>query len=73
MANIPAGTTEFGEFLKFETLTLCPIDTRCVLVELLAPQEKAWLNDYHAQVRERLLPLVEDRAKQWLLARTQAL
>lgn len=73
VANVPAGTTEFGEFLKFETLTLCPIDTRCVLAELLAPQEKAWLNDYHAQVRERLLPLVKDGAKQWLLARTQAL
>lgn len=73
VANIPAGTTEFGEFLKFETITLCPIDTRCVLPELLTQEERAWLNGYHHLVRERLLPLVQGAAKDWLLERTQAL
>lgn len=67
---VPAVETEFGEFLKFETLTLCPIDTRCIELGLLAEAERAWLNDYHAQVRNRLLPLVDGLAKAWLLERT---
>lgn len=73
VVNIPASTTEFGEFLKFETITLCPIDTRCVLLELLTHEERTWLDGYHKQVRERLLPLVQGAAKEWLLERTQAL
>ncbi|MFC5477553.1 aminopeptidase P family protein [Massilia suwonensis] len=71
--NVPAGQGEFGEFLRFETLTLCPIDTRCLDLDLLQPMEKAWLNDYHAQVRERLLPHVTGSAREWLELRTRAL
>jgi Xaa-Pro aminopeptidase len=71
--NVPAGTGEFGEFLRFETLTLCPIDTRCLDVSLLQPHEKTWLNDYHAQVRERLLPHVTGSARAWLEMRTEAI
>lgn len=67
---VPGPHTEFGEFLQFETLTLCPIDTRCVDANLLAEAERGWLNSYHEQVRQRLLPLVEGRAKEWLLERT---
>lgn len=67
----PAMTTEFGEFLSFETLTLCPIDTRCIEHVLLTPSERAWLNAYHAQVRRRLAPLVEGPAKDWLLERSE--
>jgi Xaa-Pro aminopeptidase len=66
-----AGTTEFGEFLRFETLTLCPIDTRCLDVSLLRADEIAWLNAYHAEVRARLSPLVDGEAKAWLELRTQ--
>ncbi|NYT68099.1 aminopeptidase P family protein [Pusillimonas noertemannii] len=73
VANRPAGTSEFGRFLQFETLTLCPIDTRCVLPELLTEGERNWLNAYHAHVRERLEPLVEGAALAWLEERTQAL
>ncbi|HEY9104645.1 aminopeptidase P family protein [Chitinimonas sp.] len=73
LLNVPAGTSEFGEFLAFETLTLCPIDTRCVDRELMRADELAWLNDYHATVRERLLPLVEGKARDWLLLRTEAI
>lgn len=69
----PAMTTEFGEFLKFETLTLCPIDTRLIERSLLTEPEISWLNGYHAEVRARLLPRVRDAAKQWLLLRTQPL
>jgi Xaa-Pro aminopeptidase len=72
--NVPAATPEgaaFGEFLEFETLTLCPIDTRCIERSLLREDEVAWLNAYHATVRERLLPRVSGAARDWLLARTE--
>src|SRR3546814_4728405 len=62
VANVPADTTEFGEFLKFETLTLCPIDTRCIDVSLLSDGERAWPNQYHDAVRKRLLPLIQGAA-----------
>jgi Xaa-Pro aminopeptidase len=68
--NVPAASTEFGDFLGFETLTLCPIDTRCIDRSLLRADEIAWLNGYHATVRERLSPLVVGAAKAWLLERT---
>jgi Xaa-Pro aminopeptidase len=69
--NVPAGETEFGEFLAFETLTLCPIDTRCIDKSLLRADELAWLNAYHATVRERLAPLVDGAARDWLMRRTE--
>lgn len=68
-----AETTEFGEYLRFETLTLCPIDTRCLELSLLRSDEIDWLNSYHAEVRERLLPHVVGDARQWLESRTQAI
>jgi Xaa-Pro aminopeptidase len=74
--NVPASTVEgntFGEFLEFETLTLCPIDTRCLVRTLLRADEVAWLNGYHATVRERLAPRLSGAALDWLLARTQAI
>ena len=70
--NVPAASGEFGEFLRFETLTLCPIDTRCLDMALLHPHEVQWLNDYHATVRERLLPHVTGAAREWLELRTRA-
>jgi Xaa-Pro aminopeptidase len=72
--NVPAQTAEgstFAEFLEFETLTLCPIDTRCIDKSLMRSDELAWLNAYHATVRERLAPRVQGAALVWLLARTQ--
>lgn len=71
--NVEAGKTAFGEFLRFETLTLCPIDTRCIERTLLSAEEIAWLNGYHDTVRTRLLPHVEGAAKAWLVERTQAI
>ncbi|MDN5842669.1 MAG: aminopeptidase P family protein [Alcaligenaceae bacterium] len=64
-------STEFGEFLCFETLTLCPIDTRCILVSELDRAERQWLNDYHRTVRARLLPYIQGEARAWLLQRTE--
>jgi Xaa-Pro aminopeptidase len=66
-------TTEFGDYLGFETLTLCPIDTRLIERALLREDELAWLNAYHAMVRTRLEPLVHGAARDWLLLRTEAL
>ncbi|MHC8301007.1 aminopeptidase P family protein [Pseudomonas sp. ZS1P83] len=71
--NREAGTSEFGEFLKFETLTLCPIDTRCLEPSLLTVDEKQWFNAYHAEVRERLNPLLDGAALEWLNTRTAAI
>ncbi|ELQ05384.1 aminopeptidase P family protein [Pseudomonas syringae] len=68
--NQEAGKTEFGEFLRFETLTLCPIDTRCLEVSMLNAEERAWLNDYHVQVLTRLSPFLQGTALLWLQART---
>jgi Xaa-Pro aminopeptidase len=69
--NQPWDTTEFGQFLQFETLTLCPIDTRCIDSTLLRADEICWLNDYHATVKKRLRPYVTGAAKDWLEMRTQ--
>lgn len=72
--NVAVETPEknaFGEMLEFETLTLCPIDTRCIDKGLLQADEVAWLNDYHARVRERLAPKVSGAALAWLNERTQ--
>jgi Xaa-Pro aminopeptidase len=74
--NVPAATAEgeaFGEFLEFETLTLCPIDTRCIERSLLRADEIEWLNAYHATVRERLAPRVAGAALAWLNERTAAI
>ena len=69
--NVPAQSGEFGEFLKFETLTLCPIDARCIERSLMRDDEIAWLNAYHAEVRRRLAPLVSGDALAWLELRTR--
>ena len=66
------GATYFGNFLAFETLTLCPIDLRPVAKELLTGEEIAWLNAYHDRVRVALLPLLANVAdKAWLEAATR--
>jgi Xaa-Pro aminopeptidase len=72
--NVPAKTNEgetFAQFLEFETLTLCPIDTRCIDRSLMRADEVAWLNQYHATVHEKLAPKVSGAALAWLNERTQ--
>ena len=69
--NVAAEGSEFGDFLAFETLTLCPIDTRCLDHALMRPDEIAWLNEYHALVRERLAPRLSGPGLDWLMARTE--
>jgi Xaa-Pro aminopeptidase len=69
--NVAAPSSEFGEFLEFETLTLCPIDTRCIDFSLLRADEAQWLDRYHATVRERLAPKLDGEALAWLMVRTE--
>ena len=57
---------EFGAFLQFEPLTLCPIDKRPIIVEELTPEEIAWLNDYHQMTYDRLAPHLTPEEAAWL-------
>lgn len=61
-----AGVSEFGEWLSFETLTCCHIDTSAVIPELLGPAALQWLNEYNAKVYETLAPLLPEEVEQWL-------
>ena len=65
------GSPEYGHYLAFETLSLCPIDTRCIDRSLLRDDEVQWLNAYHAEVLRRLSPHLSGDALTWLQHRTQ--
>lgn len=70
---VPAETTPFGKFLKFETLTLAPIDTTPIIQDMLTPEELTWLNNYHHRVYETLSPYLEKNEKKWLEEATRPL
>ena len=63
---VPYKETEFGQFLGFESLTLCPIDTRPIDVAMLDDEELQWLNDYHQTVFRRLSPHLDAAEQKWL-------
>ncbi len=71
--TIPAMTTDFGEFLQFETLTLCPFDLSLFDLSLMSDTEIEWVNSYHATVRERLTPMLTPGQAQWLANKTAPL
>ena len=58
--------TEFGKFLQFESLTLCPIDKKPIIKEMMQPEEIGWLNQYHQRVFESLSPRLDDDEIEWL-------
>lgn len=64
--------TESGTFYRFRTMTFCPIDTSPLQLDLLTPTEIKWLNDYHAQVFEKLSPHMNAEETVWLASKTQA-
>ena len=70
---VPSETTPFGKFLKFETLTLAPIDTTPIIQDMLTPEELTWLNNYHHRVYETLSPYLEKNEKKWLEEATRPL
>lgn len=61
-----AGTNEFGTWYKFNTITLCHIDTTVIRKELMSPEEIKWLNDYHRKVYETLAPRMTPEMAEWL-------
>lgn len=67
---VEAGTTDYGRFLQFDTLTLCPIDTVPLIPALLTPEERAWLNAYHKTVWTCLSPFLKGKALNWLRRKT---
>ena len=71
--TVPAFETEFGKFLKFETLTLFPFDLNLFDTSIMTDDEIAWVNGYHATVRNRLTPLLDDAECRWLEEKTRPL
>lgn len=70
---VPFKETEFGKFLRFEPLTLCPIDTTPILVSLLDQTEINWINSYHQTVYQQLAPLLDEEHRYWLKQQTSPL
>ena len=70
---VPAETTAFGDFLKFETLTLAPIDTMPIVLDLLTEEERLWINNYHRRVFESLSPYLAGHERKWLEEATRSI
>ena len=66
LLTVPAGEGMFGNYLKFETITLCPICRKGIIKELLTAEEIEWLNEYHRVVYEKLSPDLDNDEKEWL-------
>ena len=73
MLTVPAGEGMFGSYLRFETVTLCPIDTTPLLRHMLTEEEAGWLNDYHRTVYEKLSPDLNEEEKAWLKEKCKAI
>ena len=74
MIILPYKETEFGRFLQMEPLTLCPIDTEPIILDMMRPEETEWLNNYHKRVYDELSPLLEDEGdREWLKTETRPL
>ena len=71
MLVIPDKETEFGTYYKFDILTLCPIDTRPIVREMMTPDELQWLNAYHQRVLDALAPHLEEEEVEWLKGKTK--
>ncbi len=67
---VPAGRNDFGDWLAFETLTICHIDTSAIVRSLMQAEEIAWLNAYNASVFERLAPRLPANVAEWLRSKT---
>lgn len=70
LLTVPYVTTEFGRFLRFEPLTLCPIDTKPIILDMLTEEERSVLNAYHKLVYDRIAPLLDTEHKEWLAEKT---
>ena len=70
---VPAMESEFGSFMKFEPLTLCPIDKEAIVTDMLTDEEINWFNEYHKMVYSRLSPLLNKEEQEWLKEKTSPL
>lgn len=66
MLCVEDGESDFGKFLRFDTITLFPIDINLIAKNILTKEEKAWLNNYHEEVYERLSVHLNSAEKKWL-------
>lgn len=71
--TVPAMTTEFGNFYRFETLTLFPFDLNLFDTAIMTDEEIAWVNEYHTTVREKLSPCLDAAGRTWLEEKTREL
>lgn len=71
LLTVPYVNTKFGRFLRFEPLTLCPIDTAPIVMSMLSAENVACLNAYHAMVYERLAPMLDEEHRAWLKEKTR--
>ena len=72
MLCVKAEKTEFGQFMKFENLTWVPIDLDAVVPEMMEPEDKRLLNEYHSQVYQTLAPYLTEEEAGWLARETRA-
>ena len=68
---VPDGASEYGQYLAFECLTLCPIDLDAVEPAYLSDREIGWLNDYHKRVYDKLAPRLTEEERAWLAEYTR--
>ncbi len=71
--TVPAFTSEFGNFYRFETMTLCPFDRSLFDTAMMTRREIEWVNAYHEEVLRRVSPLLEEDARAWLVEKTKPL
>ncbi|MGQ1787206.1 aminopeptidase P family protein [Saccharicrinis sp. GN24d3] len=71
LLTLESDHSEFGEFLKFETLTLCPIDLKSIASSLLTHEEKLWINSYHKNVYDKISPYLDEELQVWLKEQTK--
>ncbi len=64
--TVKDGEGMFGNYLKFETITLCPICKKGIIKEMLTAEETAWLDNYHRHVYEKLSPSLNEEEREWL-------
>ena len=71
-SDLPDQQSEFGQFLKFETLTFFPIDITLIDTKLLTNAEIGWLNAYHQEVYDKIAPHLNEMEREWLRNKTKA-
>ena len=65
--------TAYGQFMEFETVTLCPIDKEPIVLSLMEEEELAWLNAYHKKVYDAIAPYLDEEETRWLKRATAPL